>query len=76
MIQSMVGGVLTSFFSHLCVASLGSDLPECPDLEGMMMRDAIVGLEEGQMCMSPCTHSHMHTHLSLFGDMAKPSIHL
>lgn len=30
-----------SFLWPLFVAGLGSDLPECPDLEGLMMRDAI-----------------------------------
>lgn len=68
MILSMVSGMLISFFSPLFVASLGSDLPECPDLEDMMMRDTAVDMEEGQTYMSHCTHSHMRTRLSLFGD--------
>lgn len=38
---SMVGGTLISFLCPLFVAGLGSDLPECPYLEGLMMRDAI-----------------------------------
>lgn len=68
MIPTIVVGMLISSLSRLFVASLGSDLPECPDLEGPMMSDAIVDLEEGQTCMSHCTLGHMHTRLSLFGD--------
>lgn len=40
MILSIVSDRLISFFSPLFVSSLGSDLPECPDLEDMMMRDS------------------------------------
>ena len=70
------GGVLISYPSPLFVPGLRSDLPGCPDLEGVAMRGTVVGLGEGQMCMRHCIQGHMHARLSFGETLAEWSIHL